>query len=92
MAKVTVDARIIEESLVNILEKVATAVDWIKKKKGQIRLEVPEPYRHLIGPASRVEHCLAPSRPDECNDVGIMIGMFDKLSASRARRNDRKGK
>jgi hypothetical protein len=87
MAQVTIDARIIEESLVHVLEKLSAAIDWIRLQHGNINLDVPEPFEHTVGPASR-KTCFAPP-PDQCGDIAILVGVFNarekRAKGSRAR-------
>jgi hypothetical protein len=74
MATARVDARIIEESLTDVLERVRDAIDWVKERRGNITLEVPEPYEHILrGPLAGIAAC---NPMDVCGDVGILLAVY----------------
>jgi hypothetical protein len=79
MAQVTVNARIIEDSLVHVSEKIAAAIKWVHPKQGEIKLKIPEPYEHVVRKPSSRKGCFAPPPPDVCGDIAILIGVFEAM-------------
>lgn len=87
MARVTVEAAFVRKSLDDLLMKVTSAIAWAKKKekggKGII-LEIPEPYNHLLDVKPYIrESCFVPPIPEECGDIGVLMGVLRAMPKPR---------
>lgn len=80
MATVPVDARKIEESLNDVLERVRDAIDWVKERRGDITLEVPEPYEHILRGPLAGRAC---DQKDVCGDVGMLLAVFKAMNPTK---------
>jgi hypothetical protein len=91
MALITLSSKTIEESLRFLSTRLDGAIVWIGKKKGEITLNVPDPYDDIVGPRRAGYNCFADEDSDECGDVGIFIAVLRAMENS-PRTFDARGK
>jgi hypothetical protein len=87
MAFVTIEAENVKASLMRTLRELNRGMKWIDHKHGEVRLNIPAPYEHSVGPVSRTA-CFQPFRDDspskrhhydECGDLAVLLGVLAKM-------------
>lgn len=67
----------VEKALNKVHGQLINAITWVCDQEENIRLEVSQPYEHIIVPYIR--NCHPAGADDDCGDIGIMMAVFARM-------------